>query len=97
MERIAFYLGGPPFVAFDQQSDRHAAKGHCRCVEERPARYEIFRLPHVGDDRLGRLACARRQACQRQRGAHQLQERPALDRVADGLDLRRELDRKSVV
>ncbi len=57
MIRIAFYLGGPVEMAFDQQPARITARRHCRCVEQRNSGNDVFRLPDVGNDVLRWLAC----------------------------------------
>ena len=91
MERVALDLGWPSLVTFDQQTGGDAAKGHRRRVEQRPARHDLLGLANVGDDLFGGLPRARGHAGQRHRRAHQLEERPARDRVADRFNLGREL------
>ena len=78
---IALDLGRPSFVVLDQQADAGAGKRHRRGEEQRLARDELLGLPDVRHDQLVRLARAGAHAGQRQRGAHQLQEAAAADRI----------------
>jgi hypothetical protein len=91
VQRVALDLRRPPFVAFDKQPGCRTAERHRRREEQRHARNQFFGLADVRDDLLGRLARACRDAGERHRGAHQLEERPARDWVGDCLDLRRKL------
>ena len=83
MVGIAFDLGRAAFVALDQQARGHASERHRRGVEHRLAGHQIFGLTHVRHDQLVGLHRASRDAGQRQRGAHQLQEVAAADRVVE--------------
>ena len=91
MLRIAFDLGRPSFVAFDEKTGGDAAKRHCGRKEKWLARDDLFRLADVRHDLFLGLARARSQAGERERGAHEFQEGPALDRIGNGFDLRRKL------
>ena len=91
MQRVAFDLGRPALVALDEQAGGHAAERHRGGEEERPAENDFFGLAHVGHDLFRRLPRARGEAAERERRAHQFQERPARHRIGDRLDLRREL------
>ena len=81
MIRIAFNLGGPTFVAFDQQSDSVAHERHHRRKKQRLAQYHAVGLLHIRHDvrLLVRFATCESGECQR--SGHQLQEIPAIDRV----------------
>ena len=91
MQRVAFDLRRPALVAFDEQPGRDAAERHRGREEERPAGDDLLGLPDVRDDLFGRLARARGDAGERERRAHQLQERSPRDRIGDRFDLRGEL------
>ena len=79
---IAFDLGRTAFVALDDEPGGDAAERHRRREEERTAGDFLFRLADVRNDQFIRLRGARRvDAGERQRRAHQLQERAAADRV----------------
>ncbi len=60
-------------------------------VVQRLARYEDLGLVDVGNDLLRRLLGAGRQAAERERGARQLEEAPAVDAFGPGGRLAREL------
>ena len=53
MQRVAFDLGRPPFVALDEEPGGDAAERHRGRVEERLAGDELFGLAHVGNDLSG--------------------------------------------
>jgi hypothetical protein len=55
------------------------------------------RRPDMRDDRFSGLTRAGREAAEGERGAHQLQKTPPRDRIADRLNLRRELVDKLLV
>ena len=90
VERIAFDLRRPSFVAFDEQTGGDAADRHRGRVEKRSARNELFGLPDVGNDLLGRLPRTRGDASERHRCAHQPQERAPRNGIRDRFDFRRE-------
>ena len=90
MQRVAFDLRRPALVALDEQPGGDAAERHRGRVEERLAGDELFGLSDVGDDLSGGCRVQARDARERERRAHQLQERAALDRIGDRFDLRRE-------
>jgi hypothetical protein len=85
MQRIPLDLGRAAFVTLDQQSRRDAAERHRRGEEQRFAGNEVFGLADVRNDLLQRLSRARRDARERQRGAHQLEERAPRHRIGDRL------------
>ena len=87
MERVAFDLRRPSFVAFDEHARCDAANRHRRRVEERPARHKAFGLTHVRQNFFRRLPRARRDAGERDRRAHQFEERPPSHGIGDRLDL----------
>ena len=79
---IAFDLGRPAFVAFDEQARGDAAERHRRRKKQRPAGDFLFRLTDVGNDQfVGLDRAGGADAGERQRRAHQLEERPAADRI----------------
>ena len=78
---VAFNLGGPAFVRLDEQTQARSAERHGRRVEERLARDDLLRLPNVGNNPLVRLPGAGGDPGQGKRGAHQLEEAPASDRI----------------
>ena len=78
---IAFDFRRPSFVAAHEQRRRNTAQGE-GCRKEQPfPRDEFFRLADVRNNVFGRLNDATTQARERQRRAHDLQERSAFDRV----------------
>ncbi len=81
MERVPLDLGRPAFVALDEHAHAAAGARHRGGVEQRPPRHDLLGLTHVRNDQFGRLPGARRRAGERQRGAHQLEELPAGDRI----------------
>ena len=89
MQRIAFDLGRPPLVAFNQQTGRDAADRHGGREEHRPAGNQFFRLANIGNDLFGRLTRARRHTGQRDRRTHQLQKGATLNRIGNRFDRRR--------
>ena len=91
VQRVAFDLRRAPFVALDEQANRRPAQRHRGREKQRPARDQLFRLTDVRNDLLERLACAGRDARERHRCAHQLEELPPRDRIGNGLDFRRKL------
>ena len=92
---VALDLGRPPHVALDQHAGADPARvGHGGGEEERLSRDDVLGRLHVGDDLLGRLAGARREPAERERGRHQLQELAAAERVQPGGGLRGVLARE---
>ena len=81
MRRVALNFRRAPFVALDEQPGRAAAERHRRCVEQRPARNDVFGLAHVRKNLLGRLARAAGHTREGERCPHQFQKRAPLDRV----------------
>ncbi len=68
---VAFDLGRPPLVALDQDAARVAVVAGRRREEERAARDELLRLPHVRQDLLLGLLGAGRETGERERSPHQ--------------------------
>ena len=88
MQRVAFDFRRPTLVAFDEEPGCDAAEWHGRRIEERLARDELFGLSDVRNDVFRRLSCARTETRERERRAHQLQKRAALDGINDHFDPR---------
>ena len=91
MIRIAFDLRRASLVALDEKARADAAERHRGRVEERLAWNRFLGLPDVGNDRLLRLARARRDAGERKGGAHHPEKFAPLDRIGDLFDRGREL------
>jgi hypothetical protein len=72
--RVAFDLGGPPVMAFDEHGPRVAAVEHGRGEELRPPGHHLLGRLHVGHDLLFGLHRASGEAGQGERGAHDLHE-----------------------
>jgi len=91
MRGVAFDLGGPAFMAFDQQPVAAPP------IVIRPSRNRAvflerdLRLPDITERSSPPLSRAGRETAERQRRAHQLQKAPARDRIDDRFYLRREL------
>ena len=66
MIRIAFNLGRTTHVTLDQHGLSHPRERNRGGEEQRAARHHVFRLAHVGDDRLWRLFRARADARERE-------------------------------
>src|SRR5215510_10197018 len=81
----------PAFVTPHEDRRRCAKQRRRRRVEKRLAGNVFFRLFDVGNDLLRWLKNAPAQPRQRQRRAHQLHERAALDRVVPPFSLLRKL------
>src|SRR6202040_2477236 len=79
------------FVAAREQRCSDTAERRSRRKKERLAGNFFFWLLDVGDDLLRRLIDTAAQSGQRQRCAHQFQERPALKRVVPLFGLLRKL------
>ena len=94
---VALDLGRAPQLALGQQPDAVAAQRHGRREVERPTRRDAgVGLLNVGDDLLARLRTGA-QACQRQRGRHELQKRSAAHGVAQLGGPSRELAREELL
>src|SRR4029077_19275099 len=78
---VALDLGWPPHVAFDQNRLRVAAKRNRAREEERATRNDVLGLFDVRNDFFGRLLRAGRDARERERRGHELQELAAALRV----------------
>ena len=79
--RIPFDLRRTSLVALDEDGLCISAEGNRGGEEQRLARHEVFGLPHIRNDLLGRLFRAGAHAGQRERRAHQLQELAAALRI----------------
>jgi len=87
---VAFHLGRPSLVAFDQQAGRDAAERHRRRKEQRPARNHLLGLTDEGDDRFGRLPRAGGHTGECQRCTHQFQKGAALHGIGNRFGLRQQ-------
>ena len=90
---IAFDFRGPAFVAAHENRCRRAKKRRSRRKEKRFARNVLFRLIDVRNNLLRRLKNATTQTRERERRAHHLDERAALDRIVPFFRLLRKLTR----
>ena len=88
---VSLDLGGPTLVALDQKTRGDAAERHGGGEEHRLAGHQLLGLPHVGHDELVGLTRAGRDAGQRQRRAHQLEESAPAHRVGPLRGVGREL------
>src|SRR5579862_2210497 len=81
MIRVPFDLRWPSLVTFHKDAGSVAAELHGGGKEERFARDDLLRLPHVRDDPFNRLLGAGAETRQRQGSAHEFQEIPPAERV----------------
>ncbi len=88
---VALDLGRAAFVALDQEPGGDAAERHRGGEEQRLAGNDVLGHPYVGHDQLVGLARAARDAGQRERCAHQLEESAPADRVVPFRRVRGEL------
>ncbi len=72
--RVALDLRGASLVRLDEHADADTAELHRGRVRQRFARNDLLGHRHVGHDRLFGKAAATRQAGERHRSAHQLEE-----------------------
>src|SRR6266404_445856 len=82
MVLVAFDLGRPALVTFDNQSRSEPVQRHRSSKKHRLARHEFFRLARVGRDVLGWLSRACGESREGERGAHQFEELAAANRIA---------------
>src|SRR5437868_12940637 len=93
MIRIAFDLRRTTFIASNENRDGCTQQWRRSGKEERLSWNLIFRLLDVRNDLLCWLKDATTQASQRERSAHQLDERATLDRIVPTFGLLRKLTR----
>ena len=91
MVRVPLDLGRTPEMALDEDALRVAAVEHGRGEEERLARHDLLRRPHVGDDLLFRLLGAAHESRQRERSAHHGEELATAPGIVELGGLLREL------
>src|SRR5213080_2034702 len=78
---VAFDLGRPALVTFDDQTNRDPVEWHRRSEVHRLAGHQLLRLADVRSYVLGWLSCARSEARECERRTHQLKKLAAADRI----------------
>src|SRR6185503_4933690 len=91
--RIAFDLRRTAFVAPHEDRCRYTEKRHRRRIKQRFPRHVFFRLRDERNDLFRRLKNATAHSRERERCAHQLDERATLERIIPTFRLLRKLTR----